>query len=213
MNGHFSGVWVHTMAHRILLGIIVTFSMISLPAYGVEAEPLSVKDLERIWSDFGQNDEAGSRTALQGIQLMIRAPKLAVPFLKKRLKAVSAPNYKRIDQCIADLDSSDFSVREKATRELEALGASILPALEKKLQEKNLPLEMSNRLRRLQQNLEERELPIDELRSIRAIEVLLGIANAAAIAVLEDLARGADGQRLTSNARKALSVIARRNSR
>lgn len=193
--------------------ILAGFLVCQPPSRGVEIEPLAAKDLERIWSDLTHNDDAGTRRAFQGIQQMIGAPGLAVPFLKERLKQAATPDNKRIEQAIADLDSGNFGTREQATKELEALGILALPALEKKLREKDLPLEMSNRLKRLLQNLEERDLSADELRGVRAIEVLQGIGSAEAKAILEELARGPAGSRLTIDARRALHILGRRNAK
>lgn len=194
------------------LFVLVTSMMCALAASAVEIEPLSAKDMERIWNDFTLNDDAGSRQAFQGIQQLIRAPKVAVPFLRERLRPAPAPDTKRIEQVIAHLDSGDFSTREKATKELESLGIAALPLLAKKLQDKDLPLEMSNRLQRLVGNLEVRELSADELRGIRAVEVLQGIGSREARAVLDELSRGADGVRLTIDARRALSLLSRLNA-
>src|SRR5208337_636026 len=46
----------------------------------------SARDLEVIWTDFGQNDDEGTRKAYQDIGRLIRAPQLALPFLKEKLK-------------------------------------------------------------------------------------------------------------------------------
>src|SRR5262249_5002646 len=107
--------------------------------------PLTAKQLETIWTDLGQNDDDGTKHALTGLQTMGRSPTLRVPFLKDRLKPVAGPDPKRIDQLIEDLDGKDFKTREKAAKELEALGLFAGPALDRKLKEQ-LPLEVRRRI-------------------------------------------------------------------
>lgn len=168
--------------------------------------PLTAKQLEAAWADFGLNDDAGTEKAREGIAGMIATPKLAVPFLKERLKPVPAPDGKRIQQLITDLDGKDFKTRDKAAKELEALGPLAAPALEKLLQEK-LPLDLQRRVEGLLDRSSRQALSVDELRALRGIEVLRGIPSSDAVAVLEALAKGADGAVITVEARKALAAV------
>lgn len=176
------------------------------PGQKKAAVPLTARQLESAWADFGLSDDAGTAKALESIEAMTATPGLAVPFLKERLKPVPAPDGKRIQQLIADLDGKDFKTRDKAAKELEALGPLAAPALEKLLQEK-LPLDLQRRVEGLLERGENRLLTIDELRTIRGIEVLRGIGNPEAVVVLEALAKGADGAVITAQARKALSGL------
>jgi hypothetical protein len=173
--------------------------------------PLQPAELAAIWKDFTEHDDAGTKKAWQGIAAMMQAPQLAVPFLKERVKPVPHADQKRIDQCLADLDSRNFKTREKAVKELEGFGQLAVPSLDRKLAEKDLSLETRRRAVDLAQKLNKTVLSGDELRAIRAVEVLEGIGTAEAIAVLKDLAGGGDGPALTEQARKALARLARRS--
>jgi hypothetical protein len=173
--------------------------------------PLQPADLPAIWKDFTQNDDAGSKKAWQGIAAMIQSPQLAVPFLKDRLKPAPRPDQQRIDQCLADLDSRSFKTREKAMKELEQFGHLAVPSIDRKLAEKALSLEARKRLEELSQKLNKTFLSGDELRAIRAVEVLEGIGTPEAVAVLKELAGGGEGTALTEQARKALARLARRS--
>jgi hypothetical protein len=198
------------MASRLCAGLALLLLLVGMtrgePGEKKALGPLTAKQLESAWADFGLSDDAGTEKALEGIEAMMATPKLAVPFLKDRLKPVPAPDGKRIQQLIADLDGKDFKTRDKAAKELEALGPLAAPALEKLLQEK-LPLDLQRRVETLLERGENKSLTVDELRAIRGIEVLRGIGNAEAVVVLEALAKGADGAVITAQARKALSGL------
>jgi hypothetical protein len=179
--------------------------LLTLPA-------LQPADLEAIWKDFTQNDDAGSKKAWQGIATMIQYPQAAVPFLKERLKPVPRADQKRIDQCLEDLDSRNFKRREKAMKDLEEFGQSAVPLLDRKLAEQTLSLESRRRLEALAQRLTKTTLSGDELRSLRGIEVLEGIGTPEAMAILKELAAGGEGAALTVQARKAVARLARRSN-
>src|SRR5207244_10409693 len=141
--------------------------------------------------------------AFEGIVLLVRSPERAVPFLKERLKPAAAPGPERVDRLVADLDSDSFATREKAARGLEQLGVTALPALRKKLAEKPPSPESRKRLERLVRKWEDEPFTAEELRGIRAVEVLRGIGTADAQAVLETVAAGAGGAAQTAAARQA----------
>jgi hypothetical protein len=61
-----------------------------------EAPAPQLSHLGALWNDFSQNDDAGTKKAWQGISTMIKSPRLAVPFLKDRLKPVPRPDPKAI---------------------------------------------------------------------------------------------------------------------
>lgn len=167
-------------------------------------------DLGAIWKDLTQNDDEGTKQAWQGMRAMIQAPQSAVPFLKERVKPIPQPDQQRIAQCLTDLDSKNFKTREKAMKELEAFGQLAVPALDRKLEDKDLSLEARKRTEALATKLNRTVLTGDELRALRAVEILEGIGTAEAQAVLKDLASGGEGATLTEQARKALARLTSR---
>jgi hypothetical protein len=176
---------------------------------GVRAAP---PDLGAIWKDLTHNDDAGSKTAWQGMHAMIQSPEQAVPFIRERVKPVPHADQKRIEQCLADLDSKNFKKRENAMKELEGFGQLAVPALDRKLGEKGLSLEVRKRTEAVADKLNRTVLTGEELRTIRAVEVLEGIGTSEAQAVLKELASGGEGAALTAQAQKALARLARRLS-
>lgn len=187
-----------------LASFLVALLASALPA---EAE-LTPKQLAEMWTHFAQNDDAGTQVAIADIQRMVRSPNEVVPFLQARLQPVNGPDRKHIEQLITDLDSQSFPKREKAAKELEALGPLAGPTVEAKLKAQP-SLEARRRLESLRNRLKHGRLSAEELQTIRAIEVLRGIGTPAAISVLENLAKGADGVVPTVEAQRALADLKR----
>ena len=80
---------------------------------------------------------------------------------------------------VADLDRDTFAVREKASQELEKLGESVVGALRAKLADRPA-LELRQRLERLLDKFDGKGLSAEQLRAVRAVQVLehMGTAEA-----------------------------------
>ena len=102
-------------------------------------------------------------------------------------------------------ESNDFSVRQKATEELERLGDLAVATLEKALAVKP-SLETRTRIDRLLEK-SDRTPPPEVLRSLRALEALEHAGTPEARQLLKALAKGADGARLTREAQAALQRL------
>ena len=124
-------------------------------------------EMAEMWKDLTRADDEGTKKAFQIICRLIQHPQQAVPFLQGRLKPVAAPEAQRLNAWIAELNSDDFSKREKANAELEALGPLALPAVKLKLADKILSLEVRRRLQRLVEKVETNTLSGEELRGLR----------------------------------------------
>ncbi|HEV3259355.1 MAG TPA: hypothetical protein VG013_20990, partial [Gemmataceae bacterium] len=138
----------------------------------------------------------------------------AVALLGQSLRPVAvldAQGQRRIDRWIAELDSRRFGVREKAAQELEKLGEMAAPALRQKLADQPSP-EVRRRVKGLLERLAQGSLPCDQLRLLRAVEVLEEISTSEARQLLETLARGAREARLTQEARASVERLTRRPS-
>jgi hypothetical protein len=153
---------------------------------------------------------ANAVLADQAIWAMVTAPKLrSVSYLRDRLRPVAKIDIKEVEQLVADLDSDNFVLRDRATRELEHLGELATPALRKALERRPTP-EVRRRLLALLETLEGPVSSAEQLRPLRAVEVLEHIGNAEARQVLEQLARGAPEARLTQEARASLQRLSKR---
>jgi hypothetical protein len=173
---------------------------------GSEPSSLSSEQLDACWLDLADKDAA---KAYRAMCRLIAAPADALALLRPHLKPVEGVDERRIERWIADLDADAFAVREKATEELRKLGELTEPALRKALASRPT-LEMSRRLQGLLDDIAERQWhPTSEiLRQLREIEVLERIDTPEARKLLETLAEGAAGARLTREARDAVRRLA-----
>jgi len=109
-----------------------------------------------------------------------------VPFLKKQLSPAKRGDPERIAKLLADLDDNNFSTREKASQELEQLGSQAALALQKFLKG-NPPLEAKRRAEHLLAKLDQRSMSRQQVRTLRAIQVLQRINTPEAREVLNTL--------------------------
>jgi WD40 repeat protein len=166
----------------------------------------SEKELETLWTNLAGGD---APKAFQTIHTLAAAPTAAVPFLSERLVPVPRADAKRLDRLIKDLDDAQFTVRQKAAVELEALEEQAEPALRQIVAGKPA-LELRNRVEQLLDKLSARIMPADELRVYRSIEVLEQSGTREAQQVLARLATGAAGARITEDAQAAMKRLAER---
>jgi WD40 repeat protein len=164
---------------------------------------LEAAQVEHLWADLKADDAA---KAYQAVCTLSADPARAVAFMGKELRPASAPDPKRISRLVADLDSNQFETREKATRELEQLGKAAEPALRQVLTG-DLSAEVRKRLERLLAAPEATVSAPEDLRAVRAVEVLSRIGTAEAKEVLQTLAHGAAGDRLTREAKATLERL------
>jgi hypothetical protein len=109
---------------------------------------------------------------------------------------------------INDLDSGTFEVREKASQELEQFGEAVVDAL-RKAKKGDVSVEQARRIEFL---LAEFAGPVpgpEQLRATRAVAALEQIGSPEAEKVLARLAAGAEGARLTEEAKAALERLKR----
>jgi WD40 repeat protein len=123
--------------------------------------------MEQLWQDLAGNDTA---KAYRAIWSLARQSGQVEPFLLRKLTpwTTSLTHARRL---IPDLDSDDFATRTKASRELERLGWRAQPALKAALESKPT-LEVRLRLKALLRKIPTDRSNREEVRSIRALEVL-----------------------------------------
>jgi WD40 repeat protein len=165
---------------------------------------LAAADVEARWAALAGDDAV---KAFAAVSDLADSPK-ALPLLKERLKPASF-DAEKARKWIAELGSDEFEVRQQATRELRKWGATAEPALRKAL-DANPPPEIEAR-KRLQDLLDDlaKGLSGEELRSVRAVEVLGRVDSAEAKDVLKALATGAPAAPVTTAAQAALERLGR----
>jgi len=167
------------------------------------AAALDDKQVQAIWDDLKGTD---ARKADRGIKALAAAPEQTVPFLRKHLKPIEAVDAERVEQLIADLESKDFTVRQAATDELEKIGELAMPAL-KKVLDGQPGLEVRQRIDKLLEKAAGHKQTPERLQALRAVEALELMDTAEARTVLETMATGAAGTRVTEEARSAVKRL------
>jgi WD40 repeat protein len=169
---------------------------------------LTAAQVERLWGELADPD---TPRAYRALGILVTAPEKAVSLLQKKLKPVKPVPAADIDRLVNDLDSERFRKREHASRELRRLGRLPRMALKKRLKT-GVTLELRNRIEALLEELQRREARIspEELREVRAVEVLETIGTPAARSLLKSLVGGAEGARLTDEAGFALERLEKR---
>jgi hypothetical protein len=164
--------------------------------------PLSPRELAELWTALG--DDKNAAAAYQAMRRLLRDPAGTIRLLREKVRPVSVTEPAQIERWIADLDSAEFAVRQKAERQLEQHGDAVEAALRKAIEDRP-SLEVRQRLKLLLDKLQN----ANRLRMLRAVEVLEHLGIAEARQQLEALAQGAVHARLTQDAKAALGRIAK----
>jgi RNA polymerase sigma factor (sigma-70 family) len=147
-------------------------------------------------------DSSDAVKAYAAVRALARAGDQGVPLLRERL-ARSVPVRDPIAKLIADLDDDSFAVRERASAELEKIGAAAIPALLRALEAKPSP-EVKRRIEALLVNPAPSTVAPERLAALRAVEALELIGTPEARAALEAAAKGTPGAPATEAALEAL---------
>jgi RNA polymerase sigma factor (sigma-70 family) len=204
-HGHTAAVWRltfsadgRTLASASSDTTVLLWEVAGLtPAERRELLHLKGEQPLQLWEDLAAADPG---RADQAIRRLAAAPAQAIPLLRERLRPVPKPDAERVKRLIADLNSKQFAVRDRAEKELDRLEDRVAAALRQALERAD-SLEVQRRLAGLLARCADTAVPAPErLRVLRAIEVLERIGSAEARRILETLASGAVEARLTREA-------------
>jgi WD40 repeat protein len=173
-----------------------------------EARP-DAAAVARAWDGLGSADAAA---ACRAARLLTEAPDQSLPVLKARLRPAPAVDAGEVARLLTALDSERFAERERAARGLERQGDRAEAALRRFLAG-GPSLEARRRAEPLLDRLTGPVTDAEQLRALRAVEVLEHIGTPGARQVLEGLAAGAPEARLTREARASLKRLAARRGR
>ncbi len=140
---------VKMLGAGILALTVLTGGAVALPRAQADVpaptEVAAAEDpLPALWDDLAGSDDAAISRALAHMAI---TPKETVAFLKDHLGPV-ALDPTHVGQLLLALDSNEFVVRNRAEEDLEYLGKSVKPLLQKALTE-DRPLEVKKRLQDL----------------------------------------------------------------
>jgi RNA polymerase sigma factor (sigma-70 family) len=168
------------------------------PKLGPEAAARALADLAG----------AGARRAFRARGTLASSPEETVTLLKEHLHPARPADPQGLRRLLAELGSDRYAAREKAQADLEALGDLAEPALRQALASKPT-LEVRRRVQRVLDRLRGPLTRPEVLRQVRAVAVLEDIATPAARQLLEGLAAGAPGARLTHEAQASVDRLRR----
>jgi WD40 repeat protein len=169
-------------------------------------KPLAIEEVEKLWVALGGEDPA---KAYQAQRSLVAAGEQALPLFQNHLKPMPAVEPKQLTQLLADLDSAEFSVRQKASEELERMGEQSADGLRQALAA-NPSLEVRRRIEQVLERVDNRDPPPEALRALRAVRALEHIGSPEARQLLQALAKGAPQAWLTQAARDAAARLDRR---
>ncbi len=184
--------------------LVWDLSRLKRPSSGPIAA-LAPKDFDRLWTELASAD-AGK--AGKTVHTLITGANASVTLLKDRIHPAAPVDAKKLDQWLRELDSSNFTKRAIAMRELEKLGELAIPALQKILAAEP-SLESRRRVAPLLEELTGRNLTAEQIRVVRVIEVLDKIGTVEARQVIEWLAGGDPGSLTTRQARMSIDRLVR----
>lgn len=155
---------------------------------------------------FGLLASPDPAVAHRGIISLLRTPDATTKLLSEKIAVPTAVPIDRLTRLVADLGSPEFPTRQAAVKALNEVGAEAGPALEAAVRSSPTPEvrrvagEILNRLAAPLTNP-------DDLRAIRAVEVLECLETTAAREVLTKWAGGPTHHRLTTEAAAALRRV------
>jgi WD40 repeat protein len=178
-------------------------SLVNPPLPAV-AKPSEV-ELRRWWADLSDNDPG---TGYKAVWRFAAVPEQALPFLAASLRSIKPTEPATITRLIDELDSDEFSVREKASRDLRRLGELVEDHLRQK-RRGAISAEQTRRIDELLADIYKSRPGAESLLTTRAVAILEQIGGAEARKILTGLATGAPGARLTQEAQGALERLKR----
>jgi len=144
--------------------------------------------------------------AQRGMEFLYRSPGETPKQCGERIAVPAAAVPGQIAKLIKNLDNEEFSVRSAAVKELDAIGGEAGAQLRTEI-EKSSSAEVRKLAGEVLTRIETNAPKTDDLRALRAIEVLEGLASPEARAVLTKWAGGPVGHRLTTEANAALTRL------
>src|SRR5262249_38393111 len=145
----------------------------------------AARNLESLWADLAGEEDAS--TAFDSVLTLAARPAEAVPLLRRHLRPVPAVEAAKVARWVAELDSDDFAVRERARGGVDGVGEVAVPALRDALAGSSSP----EKRRRIAELLDRHGRPEEPgaqgLRRVRAVEALERMGTAEARRLLEDL--------------------------
>lgn len=163
---------------------------------------LTASQTATLWDNLASGD---GLLAAEAIQTLARGGDQTIALLRAKVRPVTEAELAGL---VRDLDAQRFAVRDRAIKRLMSLGRFIEPRLREELTMQP-PLEVRRRIEDILNVITREQRPIEEVRFLRALEVLEMLGTPAARDILKELASGASGCELTQEARNLLDQLSK----
>ncbi|MHB1426457.1 MAG: hypothetical protein ACYC3I_25125 [Gemmataceae bacterium] len=170
---------------------------------------LSPRERQEMWKNLAAPEPPRPWEVMRSL---MATPQQSVPLLQTMLQPIASPDRSRVARLLAVLDSEVFEKRRQASDALLQLGELVEPYLRKTLEE-NPTLELRRRVLMLLEQIERQATSPQALRILRVTAILERINDDESRALLQRLAGGAAGARLTREAAASVHRLTHRNSR
>jgi hypothetical protein len=172
----------------------------------VNPQPAAAVDAEQLWHDLS---DPNARTAFLALRQLVAHPGPAVEVIRKNLKPSAGIDAARVEKLLRDLDSDSYVIHEAATAELTRYVDQIEPVLRQARDKASAEVQ-----RRLDGIFASAVAPLSErLRQSRALATLEYIATPEAMKLLDVLAAGNKGSRLTTEAAESGQRVRQRSGK
>ncbi|MBX9580749.1 MAG: PQQ-binding-like beta-propeller repeat protein, partial [Gemmataceae bacterium] len=174
--------------------------------WDVSAPPAAGVELAGVDDAIALLGAADPGDAQRGMAYLYARPAEAARRLGEAVPVPAAVPADRLAKLVADLASDDFRTRQAAVRELEGVGRQALPAVRAAAGKPATP-EAGKLAAGLAARFDGPPTRPDDLRAVRAVEVLEGVGSPAAREVLAKWAAGPPADRLTVEAAAAVKRL------
>jgi WD40 repeat protein len=189
----------------VTLGDTATVWAVGLRSTAASTAPLKGRELTGAWDRLA---EPNPEQAYPAMARLTATPAGVVEFVRRQVRVVPRLSDAALEKIFRKLDSDAFKDREDASKELGELGVAAVATVKARLVGSVSP-EAKRRLDEFLTHYDREEIPTDELRALRAVEVLEAVDTPAARAFLSELVEGASGARLTQAAAAAVRRLGR----
>jgi WD40 repeat protein len=197
-----------TLVSGSLDGTALVWNVRKLPQTKPGQPPAKTMEMNECWRTLAAGD-AGR--AFRAMRAMIGSPAEATALLEEQMAATLSVSGRRLNQLLESLDSNSFHERENATDEL-ALQVEVAEAAIRKAASAHLSAEARTRLEMVLALHDRAGYNAAQIQRIRALEVLENIPSDESKKLLERIAGGDPGFRITRAARASLDRLANSSS-
>lgn len=181
---------------------VLVWNLRKLPNLTGGSGVLTAKELTQRWEEL---DSPDARTAYRAMVRLSGRPRETIEHLRKSFKPAVKRDTRLIRRLIGELDGDTYQARQRAAKQLEAIGELARPELEQAV--KRPPsAEVQRAAKSLLNLLAKNQKQRESLRDVRAVQVLEWIATADARAALKVVA---DGEPLAIRMREAAAALQR----